>query len=607
MKPNMKIFDSMKLIKKISYTLCGVLVIGGCSLLDTSSPSSFDDATVFANYDLAEFNVFSIYESLTHQNSYRGRYLPWYGFNTDVEIYNGTNKDGIRLATYDPVLNSAQLDLSNGPYNEMYGGIERANLCIAGLRQYGNTANDKNMAYLLGEALTLRAMLYFDLIKAWGDVPARFSPVESSTIYMPKSDRDVIYKQILKDLEEAFAYLPMPKGNTPTMKTDRVSRAFAEGLYARIALSASGYALRPDDGTVGTGNIGSVRLSSDEELSKEVLYPKALAALEDVIKNADLSLVDYRDLWYGVNNFDIEAGKEIIFVIPFGDARGRWNFTFAINADGSSFVGRKASSGGQCGPVPTLYFDYDAKDVRRDLTCVNFKWNKNDEAEPAGIHTWYFGKFRFEWMKVQPYSGGNDDGIKPVVLRYSDILLMAAEIENELGHLDKAKEYLLPVRSRAFAGNEYTAETYVNAIASKDEMFDAIVDERAFEFTGEFLRKNDLIRWNLLKEKLDEAKTKFSALVAHTGDYSYLASDVYTRFNEDDMVLDIYGFAPGETGNPGDGWTLQKEYVVTPKSKDKVDKFDGIYTLDPNTRQYWPIFSTTINNSQGSLVNDYGF
>lgn len=605
MKPNMKIFDRMKLFKKIAYTLCGVVAMGGCSMLDTSSPSSFDDATVFSKYDLAEFNIFSIYEALSHQNSYRGRYLPWYGFNTDVELYNGTNTYGNELARYDTPVTNSQLNLSNGPYNEMYGGIERANLCISGLRQYGNTGSDKNMAYLLGEALTLRAMLYFDLIKGWGDVPARFSPVEANSIYLPKADRDVIYKQILADLEEAIGYLPMPKGSTPVMKTDRVSRAFAEGLYARIALSASGYALRPDDGTVGTGNEGSVRLSSDEQLSKDVLYPKALAYLKDVIENANLSLVDYKDLWYGVNNLDIEAGKEIIFVIPFGNSRGRWNFTFAVNADGASFVNGKASSGGQCGPAPTMYFDFDANDVRRDITCVNFKWNKNDEAESAGIYTWYFGKFRFEWMDVQPYTGGNDDGVKPVVMRYSDILLMAAEIANELDELGAAKDYLLPVRERAFKGNEYMAETYVNSISSKADMFNAIVDERAFEFSGEFLRKNDLIRWNLLKEKLDETKAKFNRLVAHEGEYAYLPTDVYSRFNEDEMILEFYGFNPGESDNPGDGWTLEKNYIKSDSKKQ--DKIDKIYELDPNTRQYWPIFRATLDNSQGSLVNDFGY
>lgn len=598
----------MKAINKIVYTLCAValLMMPSCtSILDTSSPSTFDESTVFSNYTLAEYNIFSISEVFGHTNCYRGRYLPWYGFNTDVEFYNGTNSAGYELAGYNTLPNNSQMNLSNGPYNEMYIGVERANLCINGLRTYGNVENDKDMAYLLGEALTMRALLYYDLIKGWGDVPARFTPVEANSIYVPKSSRDVIYKQILSDLEESFAYLPMPKENKATTTTDRVSRAFAEGLYARIALAASGYALRPDDGMVGTGNVGTVRLTSDTDLSKEVLYPKALAALKDAITNSGCYLTpSYQNLWYKVNNFDLAAGNEILFVIPFGDGRGRWNFTFAINSEGAS-ISNGVSRGGTVGPTPTLYFDFDANDVRRDITCVNFKWNKNDLQEPSGIDAWYFGKYRFEWMDVQPYTGGNDDGIKPVYMRYSDILLMAAEIANELDDLSTAKEYLLPVRERAFAGHETQAENYVNAISSKEAMFEAIVNERALEFSGEFLRKGDLIRWGMLKSKIDETKTKLYSLSSLSGAYAFLSGNIYYKEADDEQSIIIYGLNKGESDDPGAGWEVKTGYISTDKLKST--KIEAIYTADPDTRQFWPIFDNTLSNSQGTLVNDYGY
>ena len=237
------------------------------------APSAANEANVYSNYTLSEYAIFSISETFGHTNNYRGRFLPWYGFNTDIEWYNGTNTTGRELTQYAPTVNNTQMNLDNGPYNEMFVVIERANLAIEGLRAYGDVENREEMAYLLGEALTLRAMIYYDLIKAWGDVPARFEPITSDNIYVAKSSRDVIYKQILADLEEAIPYLYWPNQSTQTATTDRINRAFASGLYARIALAASGYALRPDDGLVGTGNIGSVRLSSDPELSKDVLYP----------------------------------------------------------------------------------------------------------------------------------------------------------------------------------------------------------------------------------------------------------------------------------------------------------------------------------------------
>lgn len=608
----------MKLINKIliGAGLLATMSVTSCSDLTTSSPSAFDDKNVFAQYELAEFNVFSIYEVFGHTNSHRGRYLPWYGFNTDTEIYvdsgekNADEKGDI--AQYDIKTNNGQLNLANGPYNELMVGIERANLCISGLRKYGNIENDAQMAALLGEALCARALIYTELLKAHGEVPARFEPISPETIYLPKSDRDVIYKQLLADLEEAFDYMAWPAQSPATMKTDRPSLAFAKGLYARVALMASGYAQRPDDGLVNTGNQGSVRLSTDSLLTKEVLYPKVQLALKDVVDNAGLELyADYEQLWRDLNNFDLEAGKEIIYSLPMGDARGRWNFTFAIrNENYTKWSPSTSSRGGVAGPVPSLFFKYDrtGKDQRRDVSCANFRM-ENDGTDDlcvlAGAGNWYFGKYRFDWQETLPYGGGNDDGVKPVYMRYSDILLMLAEVTNELEGPDAAKPYLLEVRKRAYRGFESEAEAYVNALTSKEKFFDAIVDERALEFVGEFLRKADLIRWNMLKKKLDQAKSEMYALSEKTG-------AVYYKYNDDGYTLSLYGYNEGELGNnPGAGWLQYTDSKGAPVdnyfSDLKAERIERIYRNDPDTRQWWPIFDNTLTNSQGKLVNDYGF
>ena len=609
---------NMKLINKIlvGAGLLATMSVTSCSDLTTSSPSAFDDKNVFSQYELAEFNIFSIYEVFGHTNAHRGRYLPWYGFNTDIEIYvdSGEKKADEKgdIAQYDIKTNNGQLNLANGPYNELMVGVERANLCVDGLRNYGKTETDKRMASLLGEALCARALIYTELLKAHGEVPARFEPITPETIYLPKSDRDVIYKQLLADLEEAFGYMEWPGQSAATMKTDRPSLAFAKGLYARLALMASGYAQRPDEGLVNTGNAGSVRLSSDPELSKEVLYPKAKAALEDVVNKAGLELYsDYVQLWKDLNNFDLEAGKEIIYSLPLGDARGRWNFTFAIrNENYTKWCPSTTSRGGVAGPVPSLFFKYDriGKDQRRDVSCANFRMENDgtdDLCVVSGAGNWYFGKYRFDWQETLPYGGGNDDGVKPVYMRYADILLMLAEVTNELEGPQAAKPYLLEVRKRAYKGYEAEAEAYVNALASKDAFFNAIVEERALEFVGEFLRKADLIRWNMLKTKLDEAKTEMYALSEKQG-------AVYYKYNEDGYTLTLYGYNEGELGNnPGAGWIQYTDSKGAPVDNYfgdlKAERIERIYRNDPDTRQWWPIFENTITNSQGKLVNDYGF
>ena len=622
----------MKLINKI---LLGVGMLAAASLtscedgLTTPTQSSFDESVVFSNYTLAEYNVFGIYEVFGHTNCHRGRYLPWYGFNTDIELYNNTNVDEkSEIPRYSMTVTNGQLNLANGPYNELMGGIERANLSIKGIRQYGNPETNADMAALLGEALCARALLYTELLKAYGEVPARFEPITPETIYLNKSDKDVICKQLLADLEEAFGYMSWPGQSKQTATTDRPSLAFAKGLYARLALMASGYSLRPDEGLVGTGNAGTVRLSNDPELQKDVLYPKALAALKDVIDNSGLSLMDFETLWRESNDMDIAAGKEIIYVIPSSDTRGRWNYTFAIRTEGNPewSQGPTSSRGGTAGPVPTLYWKYGKEDVRRDMSCVNWKWVKGDGAnvaELAGPNDWYFGKFRLEWQKQAPYNGGNDDGIKPVYMRYADILLMAAEIANDpaCGSRDEnfAKNCLLEVRKRAYKGNEGLATAYVNGLSGQEAVFNAIVDERALEFVGEMLRKNDLIRWNLLKTKMDESQAELKKYLERTDKYAQFGPAVWFR-NTAGGNIEFYGYdevASTDASPAGDGWECNLNYFkFTSENKDTGEaemsesatkKLNSFYDINPDTRQWWPIPEATLTNSQGTLVNDYGF
>ena len=624
----------MKLINKI---LLGVGMLATASLtscedgLTTPTQSSFDESVVFSNYTLAEYNVFGIYEVFGHTNCHRGRYLPWYGFNTDIELYNNTTVDEKSdIARYSVTATNGQLNLANGPYNELMGGIERANLAIRGIRQYGNPQSDAQMAELLGEALCARALLYTELLKAYGEVPARFEPIGPETIYLNKSDKDVIYKQLLADLEESFGYMKWPGKSANTANTDRPSLAFAKGLYARLALMASGYSRRPEEGAVGTGTAGTVRLSTDPDLQKEVLYPKALAALKDVIDDSGLSLMDYTQLWKEFNNMDITAGKEVIYVIPSSDTRGRWNYTFAIRTEGNPAwsQGPTSSRGGTAGPVPTLYWKYEPQDVRREISCVNWKWvlgtNNTNVAVPAGPNDWYFGKFRLEWQNKVPYNGGNDDGIKPVYMRYADILLMAAEIANDpaCGERDEAfaKKCLLEVRKRAYKGNEGMATSYVNGLSGQTAIFNAIVDERALEFVGEMLRKSDLIRWNLLKKKMDESKAELKAWMDNAG--NNFGPAVWYRYAADGSI-ELYGYnekSTTDTAPAGEGWNcytnssgavstyfkfISEETGTYSESAQK--KLDSFYNNDPDTKQWWPIPEATLTNSQGTLFNDYGF
>lgn len=606
----------------IVKTFAAVLIAGGltsCSdFLDQSSDSSLDGKNIFSTYEYAEGTIANIYQEFGEQN-YRARSI-WYGYNTDVEVYSGSNKaDGkADLATYNAGTANDQMNVKTGTdlWAKMYAAIERANLAISGLRENADLTDAKNKQ-LLGEALTLRALFYVDLINMWGDVPARFEGVNSSNMYAAREDRDVIYKQLIADLQEAQELCAWPNELSETQTVERVNKAFVKGFLARVCMQAAGYAQRMD---------GENRLSTDPELTKEKLYPIALQACKDVMAQEGKYVAlknNFEDIFNnnGVSGDVITAGSESLFEIGYSNspARGRIMYTFGIRHTGADNMTGMDKKGSDVGPVPTLYFDYDKNDTRRDVTCCPFQWEKGKQKLQA-FKSWSFGKLRYEWTN-RLIPNGNDDGINKLYMRYADVVLMRAELENELNGPAEAAPYLEKIRKRAFGGD---VSSYINKVsASKESMFNAIVEERGLEFAGELIRKADLIRWGLLKSKMDETKAKMNAIVnledydtEHP--YSQLSGHIYYKmvpfywtrgdvsYTEPEAKLNLYGLNYGETDLDPEGYD---EYTdsegkastwIKPNALDDVT--DYLYVQDPDKRQYWPIFNVNLNDN-ASLKN----
>lgn len=579
-------------------------MIYSCSdYLETPAQSTLEEPVIFESYDLASGAVDGIKISFGETNSYRGRYIPYYGMNTDIEWYN-TSEDGgdkADLSTYSAKTNNDQMNSSNNVWAKAYEGIERANLCIRGLETYGNVEEDDDMAYLLGEAITLRAIYYADLLKTWGDIPMRFSPITSETIYLAKTPRDSIYIRLLSDLEKAESLVAWPTEDTHTTTTENINKAFVKGLRAHIALAAGGYQQYPD----------GIRRSNAPALDYDKMLVIARDECLDIINNNNgtVNLEDDFEMVFKKNCQDnIDAGSESLWEIPFSAGRGRLLYTFAVKHNSVNQYTSQAK-GGNAGPTPIVYYDFDSKDKRRDVTCVPYEWiaiNGVAQQELSNISKWAFGKYRYEWM-TRVVTSTNDDGVNKIYMRYAEVILMAAEALNELEGPTAAAPYLKMIRQRAFDQADWSTkvETYVNALTTKDAMFDAIVDENKFEFCGEMLRKQQLIRWNLLGAKIDEAKTKMTNLVFQKGEYSDVPTKIYYRIGQDEETLECYGFERGET----DDKSAEYEYSTTWTDTTELTstKIESIYTNDPDTKQFWPIWETFISTSNGMLVNDYGY
>lgn len=606
-------------MKKVLYTIiaASLFTFSSCDdLLDASKKSAMESTELFTNEALVNDVVMGLHQSFGETNSYRGRYIAYFGVNSDCEVFNNTGKKGMftdkegSLVTYTATADNQYMNTDNNVWAKLYEAIERANSAIKGMEEYSDMTS-ANMRQFYGELITLRAFIYFDLIKAFGDIPARFEPNTTATIDLPKTDRIIIMRKLVSDLLTAEDYVGWPNENLYTKSTERVSKTFAKGLRARIALFAAGYSQHPD----------KIRYNTDDASEREELFAIAKDECLSILKEGYNTLGSFEANFKALCAEGAMAGAESIFEIPFSASRGRVIYTWGTKHEKKD-QWTKLAKGGINGPTPNLFYDYDIEDIRRDITCVPFKWTSDNDGDIAWKSPnkcwggWSFGKVRFEWMN-RVVDSSNDDGMNWQVMRLADIYLMAAEAINELegpkGASDAGK-YLKTILARSYPEAKASA-ILAKAEVGKAAFFNVIVDERMFEFAGEAIRKVDLIRWNLLGSKMAEAKEKMTRLYDRTGEYADLPLKIY--YNEgldgtDATSYVMYGLNHGETDEAGSllGYSKSKEWIV-PKETAEQDAakllIQQLYNNNPDTKQFWPIWKVFIDGSNGVLTNDYDY
>lgn len=395
-------------------------------------------------------------------------------------------------------------------------------------------------------------------------------------------------------MEYAETLVPWPNESRVTQSVERVNKAFVKGLYARIALAASGFSQRAD---------GIIRQTNDPQLSQAVLYPKIKKHLIEIIESNTSRLGTFEQVFRNLNREIVAAGNESLYEIPFSEGRGRVLYTFGVRHTTVSKYTQQPQ-GGNNGPMPTLFYDFEREDVRRDITCVPYEWT-NGVQVPRQLKLWCFGKLRYEWM-TRIVTSANDCGINWQVMRLADVYLMAAEVINHLDGPIAAAPYLRIIRERAFPNHPNKVQEFMDQVTvSKETFFNALVNERAFEFAGEMLRKADLIRWNMLKTKMVEAREMMIRLSERSGEYAGYPDRIYFRYRPDGESLEIYGLEKGHTDAYGaanfpsnKGW-----FILSGVPNISPEKINSIYLRDPDTRQHWPIWQVFIDASNYSLVN----
>ncbi|HMR91063.1 MAG TPA: RagB/SusD family nutrient uptake outer membrane protein [Chitinophagaceae bacterium] len=591
--------------------------------LSTSSPSEYTPDVVYASLAYTEFALTGIYALLTQDQLYSARLPLNYATNSDIEIV-GANATSYRentnrgLSNYlgTPDNNSIQRE-----WSQIYKMIERANLAVDGIRKSPlmGTADSSRMKAYLGEALTLRALGYFELVKNWGDVPFKAEPTkyDLSNVYLPPTDRDSIMEVLISDLLEAADYVPwVGSGNYGTV--EKITKGFIKGLTARIALTRGGYSIRNKTG-----------FPTERGSNWQTYYALARQQCLDIINEGPHKLnSSYLDIWKKLCAHEIDgAFNEPMFEVAHGLGRsGEMGYSIGIRF----YTNGKYGYGNNANVVNTTayyYYSFDQKDLRRDYTIAYYMYSNSagevKEVFQTNPLSYNFAKWdqRFmgsSWQSMNLAANGKFGyGVNWAVMRYADVLLMFAETENEIsGPTAQAKDALKQVRRRAFAPADQAekVDAYVDGLSGKEAFFNAIVDERAWEFGGEAVRKYDLVRWNMLTAKIEEQRVAFKKMLNGEAPYQNLPRFLFYKYESNNEILDkadINFFQDRGTDNiPGYtriNWMAGLSASNKASYTEQIDLFSSGLTSPVPNRHLYPIHSSILSESQGKLQNSYGF
>ena len=438
-------------MKKILYFL-SICLLSACS---------DDFLTVYPESSLSEGGFYQSEEEFILLAN--GCYVPMRDYEKDLhwvvaELISDNTSFQYNIRTGEAVrgvIDQFVLSADNRAYAEFwnlsYNGINRCNKLLQEIDRPGVSWSKESLRERsAGEALFLRGLYYFNLVRQFGGVPLVLEPISAQeAITTERATEAQVYESIVSDLEKATARLA---ASSDVQEEGRIGETAAQAL------------------------LGKVHLTLQQ-------YTEAEPALQSVIASGQHGLLaDYAAIFDPTN----ENTEEIVFAIQYSEnsreLASRFIFRFAPWTSAGEITNRpniNMISAGWNQPTQDLINAFEPGDQRKDVS-INF-WNGEDwDGEVRDIP--YCGKYK------APISAPDDrTGDNMPVIRYSDVLLMYAEVLNALGRTGEAIPYVAQVRARA--GLTDPLEGYDQASLSQ-----LIADERQREFCFENQRWYDLKR-----------------------------------------------------------------------------------------------------------------
>lgn len=600
-------------MKRVSFLIIGVSLLFFVSCkkyLTSDSLSRFQEEYVFSSESDAKKAVNMVY-ALFNQDAFTSRLSTNFAGNTDIEVGGvAASPDGARRDIWSFEATPSNSDLQT-VWNNAYNAINKANECEYGLQTISLKQDPRNVVYLnlLGEVRALRAYWYYILMNHWGDVPFKTTPSRAGDdFYIPRISRDSILSFLINDLIDIEP--KMQWADQLDYGIERINREYVIGMIARLSLMRGGYWLYPD-------------MTMKRKEDYLTYYKIANDYCKKLIDLKPRELNNYATVFMNENKYIKPVNDDVLYEVAFGPGFGDVGWVVGVGVTNGKLFHSFGSTTIQMTVTPTYYHSFDTSDLRLPVTCSIISYNDTlaqVSTSPTSININKWNRMLVP-TPLGP-SSAKGTGVNWPMMRYADILLMLAETENELnnGPTAVAIDAFKKIRRRAFPSSMWSAkvDAYVGGLSGKEAFFNAIVDERGWEFGGEFLRKYDLERWNLYGKKIANTRKVLNQMgqdaIAGVGTYSNLADIQYAKMNPD-KTLTFYNryyrvaTAPAEY-NVKINW-LRNLWNTTTNGpanytlwqwrgyKDETGETPVKYIL--------PLHTAVISNSLGTLEQQYGY
>lgn len=552
----------MKTIKITILSIFVSLCFGSCEFLD-KEPTKLTEVT-----DINSL-LTGTYATLQQSTFYGAAYLFLVG-GDDLGHYGGSGRAPYKSGLISNNANSSDPDVA-GLWYTLYAGINRANLVLENIDATPNLSDAIRLQYK-AEARFLRAFFYFNLVQGWGDVPFKTNSTEEvGNLSIPRTDKKTIYDFIIKemsgsanDLKSAgeLSYLP-----------GRISKSAAWGILARVYLFKAGEHYRDK------------QIKNEAEVKE--CFTQASHYAQMVMQEGHDLTDNYWDFFIDLcsDKYNTTDKKESIWEVEFAgnrstDVRAEGRIGNIIGIDGPDLSSEISYKGKQdpgfsyafIYTTPKLYNLYvDNKDINRFNWNVSpFKYTQSkaggavdgrlfEVGKLAEVKKQYYsksysygdttpdngygdrekktadknyskpcGKYRREYEADK--KSKNDTPINFPLLRYSDVLLMIAEAENEINNAPNQLAYDCINKVRQRAGISKLSGL------TQEQFRKALKDERAMELCFEYTRRFDLIRWGDYIKAMNDL-----APIAQAGtNWTLGPTNVYTYF----QISDTYNYFP---------------------------------------------------------------